>query len=228
MTDTSVRRRKGLIARMVGVLTDPGATFEDIVKKPDAAGPILFILIAGALSAVSMISTLGTLPETTPTGVPMPPPAFTVASGVIGLIIGLLIWWPIRALVFMGVGSLLGGKATFSQSLAVSGYLNVTQVLSTLVAAIAFATTGRAVTLGLGMALSPEQATTPWGVVLNSINVFALIYIVLSIVALAKLWKASISKSATATIILWLIVVAISAGGAHLGRQFSEMFQVPQ
>lgn len=213
---------------MVGVLIDPGATFEDIVRKPDVGGPILFILISGALSAVAIASTLDMLPEMTPTGVPMPPPALTVASGIIGLIIGLLIWWPIRALVFMGVGSLIGGRATFSQSLAISGYLNVTEVLATLVAAIAVATTGRTVTLGLGMALSPEQVATPWGVALNAINVFGLIYVVLSTVALARLWKVSTSKSLAATMVLWLVVVAISAGGAHLGRQFSGMFQVPQ
>ncbi|MGE5584776.1 MAG: YIP1 family protein [Bacillota bacterium] len=228
MTDGNTKPRKGLIARMVGVLIDPGATFEDIVRKPDVGGPILFILISGALSAVAIASTLDMLPEMTPTGVPMPPPALTVASGIIGLIIGLLIWWPIRALVFMGVGSLIGGRATFSQSLAISGYLNVTEVLATLVAAIAVATTGRTVTLGLGMALSPEQVATPWGVALNAINVFGLIYVVLSTVALARLWKVSTSKSLAATMVLWLVVVAISAGGAHLGRQFSGMFQVPQ
>ncbi|MGE5573075.1 MAG: Yip1 family protein [Bacteroidota bacterium] len=228
MTDDNTKPRKGLIARMVGVLIDPGATFEDIVRKPDVGGPILFILISGALSAVAIASTLDMLPEMTPTGVPMPPPALTVASGIIGLIIGLLIWWPIRALVFMGVGSLIGGRATFSQSLAISGYLNVTEVLATLVAAIAVATTGRTVTLGLGMALSPEQVATPWGVALNAINVFGLIYVVLSTVALARLWKVSTSKSLAATMVLWLVVVAISAGGAHLGRQFSGMFQVPQ
>ncbi|MDI7247911.1 MAG: Yip1 family protein [Bacillota bacterium] len=228
MTDDNTKPRKGLIARMVGVLIDPGATFEDIVRKPDVGGPILFILISGALSAVAIASTLDMLPEMTPTGVPMPPPALTVASGIIGLIIGLLIWWPIRALVFMGVGSLIGGRATFSQSLAISGYLNVTEVLATLVAAIAVATTGRTVTLGLGMALSPEQVATPWGVALNAINVFGLIYVILSTVALARLWKVSTSKSLAATMVLWLVVVAISAGGAHLGRQFSGMFQVPQ
>lgn len=228
MTDTSVRPRKTLAARMVGVLTDPGATFEGIVLRPDAAGPVLFILIIGAISVIPMVSALRSLPETTPTGVPMLPPAFTVATGVIGLVVGLLVWWPIRALVFMGVGSLLGSKATFSQSLAVSGYLNVAEALSTFVSAIAVASTGRTVTLGLGMLLSPEQMVTPWGVVLNSVNVFGLIYIVLSTVALAKLWKVSASKAAAATVILWLVVVGVSAGSAHLGRQFSEMLQMPQ
>ncbi|HHY31526.1 MAG TPA: YIP1 family protein [Firmicutes bacterium] len=228
MTDTTVKPRKGLLARMPGVLIDPGATFDDIVARPDAAGPVLFIIITGALSVVSIISTLNTLPETTPTGVPMPPPALTAVSGILGLILGLLVWWPIRALIFMGVGSLLGAKSTFSQSLAVSGYLNVTQVLSALVSAIAFATTGRSVTLGLGMMLSAEQAATPLGVVLNAVNVFGLIYIALSTVALAKLWKVSTSKSAAATIVLWLIVVGLSVASAHLGRQFTEMLQVPQ
>ncbi len=228
MTNGGVEPRKGLIARMAGAIIDPGATFDDIVRKPDAAGPVIFILISGALAVVTVLSTLGSLPETTPAGVPMPPHAVIVASGVIGALISLFIWWPIRALVFMGVGSLLGARATFFQSLAVSGYLNVTQVLAGIVTAVAMVTTGHAVTLGLGMGLSPEQAATPLGVVLNSVNVFGLIYIALSTIALARLWNVKPPKSFVATLVLWLIIVGISAGGVHLGSQFSGMFQMPQ
>ncbi|MCR4402553.1 MAG: YIP1 family protein [Firmicutes bacterium] len=228
MTDATLKPRKTLVARIIGALTDPGATFEDIVHRPDAVGPVLLVLITGALSVVPMVSTLRTLQETAPKGVPMLPPAFTVATGLIGLVIGLVVWWPIRALVFMAVGSLVGSRATFSQSLAVSGYLNVVEALSALVSAIAVATTGRAVTLGFGMLLSPEQAATPWGVALNSLNVFGLIYIVLSTVALARLWKVNTSKAATATVVLWLIVVGVAAGSAYFGRQLSEMIQMPQ
>ncbi|MEW6228730.1 MAG: Yip1 family protein [Bacillota bacterium] len=228
MTDHSIKPRKGLLARAFGVIIDPGATFDDIVRRPDAIVPIAFILIIAALGAVSVLLNLRNLPETTPTGVPMPPPSVTLVISVIGALFTQLIWWPVRALVFTGVGSLLGAKVEFARSLAVSGYLNVTAVLSTLISAIAYATTGHVVTLSLGMGLSPEQTATPWGVLLSSVNVFGLTYIVLSTVALARLWGVKASKSAAATVILWLIVVAISAGGVHLGSQFAGMFQMPE
>lgn len=228
MTDHSMKPRKGLLARAFGVIFDPGATFDDIVRKPDAIIPITFILIIAALGAVSVLLSLGNLPETTPTGVPMPPPSLTLVVGVIGALFTQLIWWPIRALVFTGVGSMLGARVEFARSLAVSGYLNVTAVLSTLISAIARATTGHAVTLSLGMGLSPEQTATPWGVLLSSVSVFGLIYIALSTVALAKLWGVKTSKSAAATVILWLIVVAMSVGGVYLSNQFAGMLQMPQ
>lgn len=228
MTDHSMKPRRGLLARAFGTLTDPGATFDDIVRRPDAVVPVLFILIIAALGSVSVVSDLRNLPEMIPSGVPMPPPSFTVTASVIGTLFALFVWWPIRALVFTGVGSLLGTKVEFARSLAVSGYLNVTSVLSTLMNAIAFVTTGHAVTLGLGMGLSREQVATPWGVVLSSVNVFGLIYIVLSTVALAKLWGVKSTKSAAATVILWLVMVGVSAAGVHLSGQFAGMFQAPQ
>jgi len=75
------------------------------------------------------------------------------------------------------------------------------------------------------MTLSPQDLATVKGVILSNINVYTLIYIVLSSVALAKLWDVKVSKAALITIIMWIIVVAASAGTAHLSSQLTQ-FQV--
>lgn len=225
MSHPDLRPRKNVFARAIGVLAEPGSTFEDIVKNPDFVMPVVFIILAGALGLVPVLHTFRTMPELIPSDVPMPPQSVTIGITLITAIISQLIWWPLRALIFSGIGALIGSRVDFKKSLAISGYLYVTSVLSGIITAIVIITTGNAVVLGLGMTLSPGQLATPWGVVLSSINVFSLIYIILSSIALAKLWNVKISKAATITIIMWILVIAVSAGSAHLGSKMTQ-FQV--
>lgn len=223
MSQSNSPRNKSLFARAIGVLADPGPTFEDIVNSPDFVIPVLFILLAGVLGLVPVLHTLETMPELIPSGTPMPAKSVTVGITLFSSIISQLIWWPVRALIFGGIGAFLGSKVDFRKSLAISGYLNVTLVISGIITAIVIATTGHAVVLGLGMTLSPEQLATPWGVVLSNVNVFSLMYIALSSVALHKLWDVKISKAASITIIMWILVIALSAGGAYLGSKLTGM-----
>lgn len=223
MSHPNSPRNKSLLARAVGVLADPGPTFEDIIESPDSIIPVLFIILAGALSLVPVLHTLKTMPELFPSGTPMPPRSVTIGVTLISSLVSQLVWWPVRALIFSGIGAFTGSKVDFRKSLAVSGYLNVTSVISGIITAIVIAVTGEAVVLGLGMTLSPDQLTTAWGVVLSSVNVFSLMYIAISSVALAKLWDVKISKAALITIIMWLIVVAMSAGSAHLGSKMTGL-----
>ena len=218
-------RDKSLLARAVGVLADPGPTFEEIVKSPDYVMPVIFIILAGLLGLVSVAHTLKTLPELVPSGVPMPSKSVTIGITLITFVVGQFIVWPLRALIFSGIGAMIGSRVDFRKSLAVSGYLNVTLVISGIVTAIVIAATGQPVVLGLGMTLPPQQLTTAWGVVLSNINVFSLIYLALSSVALAKLWDVRLSKAASITIIMWILVIAVSAGSAHLGSKLTQ-FQV--
>jgi hypothetical protein len=216
---------KSLLARAVGVLADPGPTFEEIVKSPDYVVPVIFIILAGLLGLVSVAHTLKTMPELVPSGVPMPAKSVTIGITLITFVVGQFIVWPLRALIFSGIGAMIGSRVDFRKSLAVSGYLNVTLVISGIITAIVIAATGHPIVLGLGMTLSPQQLTTAWGVILSNINVFSLIYIALSSVALAKLWDVKLSKAALITIIMWILVIAVSAGSAHLGSKLTQ-FQV--
>ena len=218
-------RDKTLLARAVGVLADPGPTFQDIVKTPDYVVPVTLIILTGLLGLVPVIHAFKTMPELLPSGVPMPSRSVTIGIALITSIVGQFIVWPLRALIFSGIGAMIGSKVDFRKSLAVSGYLNVTLVISGIVTAIVIASTGQAVVLGLGMPLSPQELTTAWGVILSTLNVFSLIYIALSSIALAKLWNVKVSKSAFITIIMWIFVIALSAGSAHLGSKLTQ-FQV--
>ncbi len=223
MSQQPPQPRKSLLVRAVGVLADSGPTFEDIVKSPDSVIPVVFIALIGALSLVPVLHTIKTMPELIPQGVSMPPPSVTLGITLVTSLVAQLIWWPIRALIFSGIGALIGSRVDFKKSLAVSGYLNVTSVISGAITAIVIMTTGNATVLGLGMTLSPSRLATAWGVVLSSINIFSLIYIVLSSIALAKLWNVKASKAAAITIIMWALVIAASAGSAHLSSKITGM-----
>jgi hypothetical protein len=214
---------KSLFARAVGVLADPGPTFEDIVNSPDLIVPVIFIILAAVLGLVPVIHTFKSMPELIPSGIPMPSKSTAIGIALITSVVSQFIWWPMRALIFSGIGAVTGRKVDFRKSLAVSGYLNVTLVISGMITAIVIAVTGHSVVLGLGMTLSPQQLTTAWGAVLSSINVFSLMYVALSSVALAKLWNVKTSKAASITIIMWLIVIALSAGSAHLSSKLTGL-----
>ena len=225
MSLSDTPREKTLFSRAIGVLAEPGATFQDIAKSPDYVVPVIFIIFIALLGIIPIVHAIKTMPGLLPSNVPMPSESVTIGITLITSIIGQLIVWPVRALVFSGIGAIIGSKVDFRKSLAISGYLNITLVISGIITAIVFAFTGQAAQLGLGMLLPPEEMTTALGVILANINIFSITYIILSSVALSKLWNVKMSKSVFITILMWALVIAVSAGSAHLGSKMTQ-FQV--
>ncbi|NLS44582.1 MAG: YIP1 family protein [Firmicutes bacterium] len=214
---------KNLLARAIGVLTDSASTFEDIIKKPDFVLPVIFIVLSGILGLVPLSHSFGTMPELMPPSTSELSKSAAMGTASTAFIVSQFIWWPLRALIFVGAGALIGSRIDFKKSLAVSGYLNITLVLSGIITAITVAVTGQAVVLGFGITLTPDQLTTPWGIILSSINIFSIIYIILSSIALSRLWNVKISKSAAITIIMWALVIALSAWSAHLTSKLTQL-----
>ncbi|HHY97436.1 MAG TPA: YIP1 family protein [Firmicutes bacterium] len=212
------KAHRGVIERLLTILVDPAGIFKDIIEKPDFMGPMTIIVITAALSMPSTAYTLQQIPEMAP-GQAQNIPINATASALIGSIsslIALAIWWPIRAAIFLGIGNIFKAKLDFKQSLAVSGYLNYPSLLSGLVSAITIWSAGRPVTPGLGMALSFSELSTPRGVLLSNLNIFALMYIFLSVFGLSELWRISRAKGLIATIIMWSAVLGIQVAIAGL------------
>jgi hypothetical protein len=120
--DGKVKAKKNFLARVVGVFTSPGETFEDIARKPTVIAPLLLVL------AVICISTYITFPHAlsdNPAGIENP--QFQALSedqqaqqlnlfriiGAVGAPVAVLVFTLLFALIYWGLGNLMGGEPTF-------------------------------------------------------------------------------------------------------------------
>lgn len=137
----------GAFSRMINVLFSPGKTFEDIVRKPSWALPIVVLTLLsiavsyGINQKVNWREFIGQQMDKSPqaaqlsaeqreqridAGAKFSPP-FTYAVGVLGPIVGALIF----ALIFWGAYSLLGGASTnFGTSMAIASHAFMTGLVS--------------------------------------------------------------------------------------------------
>lgn len=139
--------RMGAFSRMINVLFSPGKAFEDIVKSPTWLLPIVILTLFsiavsyGINQKVNWREFMGQQLDKSPQAAQLSPeqreqrieagakfsPPFTYAIGVLGPILGALIF----ALIFWGAYSLLGGASTsFRTSLGITSHAFLTGLVS--------------------------------------------------------------------------------------------------
>ncbi|HHV62798.1 MAG TPA: YIP1 family protein [Firmicutes bacterium] len=213
------KRRPDPVERFLTIMIDPAGTFKDIVERPDFAIPVVLAVLTALLGIPVAMHSVKNLPPQPGMPPALMSPALAGGIAAVSALVMLLIWWPVRALIFMGLGAALGSRVDFKKSLAVAGYLNYSAFISSLISAITVLALGSPVMPGLGMGLSPEQLATPRGVLLTNLNITSLIYIFLSTFSLSELWRTSRARALAATVIMWALVLAASAGLAKLGAK---------
>jgi hypothetical protein len=135
------------LSRMINVLFSPGKTFEDIVRKPSWALPIVVLTLlsiavsVGINQRVNWREFMSQQLEKSPQAAQLSAeqkeqrieggakitPIITYCIGVVGPILGALIF----ALIFWGAYSLLGGASTnFSTSMAIASHAFMTGLVS--------------------------------------------------------------------------------------------------
>jgi hypothetical protein len=135
------------VRRMINVLFSPGKTFEDIVRKPSWALPIVVLTLlsiavsVGINQRVNWREFMSQQLEKSPQAAQLSAeqkeqridggakitPIITYCIGVVGPILGALIF----ALIFWGAYSLLGGASTnFSTSMAIASHAFMTGLVS--------------------------------------------------------------------------------------------------
>lgn len=126
---------KGFAARVLGVFMSPGETFEDIARKPTILAPLLFIFVVQAAFLYLVAPAQGKdaalftenssffqrLPEEQRAEIieqqRNPSPTRRAVSAIVGPIL-IFVFFLIFALIFWGVGNLLGGEPTFKKALS--------------------------------------------------------------------------------------------------------------
>lgn len=228
---TETVRPMGLLARIVGVITAPRATFENIVAAPRPLG-VLFITavligIAGTLpqmlnenlirAQVEMQSRIAERFGQPPLTAEKFEEAVVRAKRFAPLgMAGAVVWLTIVTLVFTAVywvifNAILGGTATFKQVLAINSHAHVITAIGAIAAAPIQYAQG---TLSIAgpFTLAPLVSFLPDGNTVKSLfastSVFLLWGIVVTAIGLAVLYRRKARNIAIGLFIAYLLIAS--------------------
>jgi hypothetical protein len=232
---------KGLIARAIGIIVSPRATFEDVVRAPRAVG-ILFLccLVIGISQAAPQFTERGRqaaldmqvqqtermmgrqLTDEMYQGMERRS-HFGGYITLVGVFVGMPIWSLILTAIFWAIfNALMGGTATFKHVLAVVTH---SQVIAAVGAAVSAPIQLMQGTMSVGGpfnlgALVPMFAETSFVArFLGTVSVFTLWGLFVLAIGLAVLYKRKTTNIAIALIAVYaLISAAVIAAFGGLGR----------
>ena len=229
-----------LISRVIGVITSPRATFEQIVAAPRVAGALGLVALVGALAIGGFLSTdigkqawLDQSVEQTEawTGQPMSDEAYAnqeKMSNYAGLMgaVQMIVSVPLMALIIGGLvfaifNALMGGTATFKQVMAVVAHSQIISALAFLVSTpINFMKGSMTGATNLGVLFPMLDESSFFARLLGMVDLFALWWLAVLSIGLAVLYRRKTSSVATvlfgiyAVIALGIAAFLSSRGGA--------------
>jgi hypothetical protein len=232
----------GLFARIVGVLTAPRATFENIVAHPKPAAVLLIVaLVIGFAAMLPMAlneqvfqSTVTQQVEFTEriTGKQMSAEDYQKMSdrarvGIYFAPVNVLIVLPIISMIMAGLywvffNAILGGMATFKQVLAIVTHSQVPAALGAVLGAPIQLMQGKMTAAGpftlgaLVAGLPPDHLVSR---ILGVTNVFTIWGLALSAIGLAVLYRRKTLNIFVGLTLIYLLIVAgfMSAFGRFMG-----------
>ena len=220
----------GLFARIVGIITAPRATFEDVVRHPRPAGILLVCaLVMGIFSAAPQFTETGRqamldaqIRSTEQfTGQPVGPEQIanlermSQYSGYFALI-GTLISLPIICLIMTAIywalfNAMMGGTATFKQVLAIVTHSQVITALGIAIGVpiqIMQGTMSMGGPFNLGALVTFLDEGSALARFLGAVSVFSIWAVFVTAVGFAVLYR---RKTSTMFMILFVIFLAITA-----------------
>ena len=229
--------KKNVFARIAGVLFAPAETFQEIARRPDVLGPLLFILVIGYVCTALVMPKLDisnmTAQQTEQMRKQNPnmgeeqiaqmeriTAASTKVFGWLGPIFGLA-WYAIVAGALLLAFRLMGGQGTYKQAFSATLYAWMPLVLFSVISAVVIMARGSfdpmtaATLVKSNPAFLVDMKEQPvLFSLLSSLDIFTIWTIFLLIVGFAALSKTSKAKAAVIVIALWLVVIVIKVGGA--------------
>ena len=220
------------IQRIIGVLSNPGPTFESIVQRPNILGPLLIFVIISVVSAIAVAVKVDfdALAHEAIEANPNIPP--DKAEGAVGMtkaimkvsmyaspvliVLMLLITAGICLLAFR----MFGGEGDFNQALSVTTYAWFPRLIRGILGAIVMLSKGslsifdlqNPIMSNLGFLFDPKTQPVQYaiGSALDIFNIWSLVLLIIGLSAMSKLSKV---RSAVIVIVLWLVVNLLSLIG---------------
>ncbi|MEZ5317218.1 MAG: YIP1 family protein [Vicinamibacterales bacterium] len=234
----------GLLARAIGVITSPTATFQAIVQQPRPVIILLLIaLVTGVSAAIPQFTERGRQAALQMqveqmerfTGQPLSDEMYQRMEaqshspiGGIGAVVGTLIFMPIIALFFTALywavfNAVLGGTAAFKQVLGVVTHSMVVLALGALATlpvqlmSTKWTTTGPFNLAALAPMLAPESFLSR---VLSGLNVFTIWQIAILGIGLGVLYKKKPGGITVTLMVLYVVIVVgvVSIFSSFMGR----------
>lgn len=208
-------RQIGFFGRLGGLFTSPGEVFSVLKEKTDFWWPVIFILVSAGLSypisRVNMQLMADSSQYAEVAGVFEEPNLFVIIFSLIGALVTFLLAWLVRTGVFTLAAKALGGDSvSFATVFSVLGYTNLPQTLRLAFQGISAMVYGIVPPVGMEMGMELYQRSTPLGIVLTEINPFTAFYLILTTLALERLFKLSRGKALLITFLSWAVVIGIS------------------
>jgi hypothetical protein len=223
----------GLISRAIGIVTSPGATYAQVVRKPRVAG-ILFLmaLLVGLTQAVPLLTERGRaaalemqVQQMERFGVSVTDQMYQQMEqrshssfGAISTLVGTMVAMPIvvtiiTLLLWVVFNAILGGTATFKHVMSVVAHAQVIPAVGAIFAApIMYARgTMSGSVANLGALLPMLDETSFLAKTLGMIDLFLVWWIIVLATGLATLYKKKVSSIATGLFIFYGIIVLIIA-----------------
>lgn len=237
---TDAEPTKGVLARAIGIIFSPGATFQDVVRSPRPAGILLLVcLVMGLATGGPQFTERGRQAALDMqaqqiekfTGQPVTPEAYAAMEGRAKYggyiaIVSMFVIFPIFCLLFTALywvvfNAILGGTASFKQVLGIITHSQVIAALGAVIAAPIQFVQGTQTAAGpfnlgaLAPMLEPGSALAN---VLGALSVFSIWQVVVSAVGLGVLYKRRTGPIATALLIFYVLIVSVFTVG------FSKLF----
>ena len=224
----------GLVGRMLNTFLAPADTFEAVQRSHSKADWLVPALIAAIVSAGSMwlalpvqqkmqaeaVEKVMARQNLTPEQQAQQREMMEKMAGVSS--ISSIAAPPVMvfAMVFIAAGVLLlvgrlalGGEVTYGKTLALAGYVTLISVPHNIVLTpIRLARETLMVTLGPGLLLDAETLGTFLGRFINGIDIFVVWQVVVTAIGLSILTRAAFGKTLGVLLVLWVLVLAASAG----------------
>jgi len=230
-------------SRLTGVLFEPGKTFEDVARKPTFLVPLVIVILCALAVTITFSQHVGwdrfirQQFETSSRAAQMSAEQreaaiamqakFTPAFSLVGIIVGIPIYYTVAAAVLLGVMAIMSAKVKFKQVFAVMAYAGIIGVVSSaLTIIVMFIKNPDQFNLQNPLAFNPGAFMDP---TTSSKFVYSLassldLFSIWSIILIAIGLKAAAGKSVsfggalTAVIIPWAIFVL---GKSALAGAFS-------
>lgn len=233
-------KKQNVFERIAGVLFAPAETFQDIVRRPDILGPLLFILIIGYISTAVIIPKIDftSMMEQQAAQMRKQNPNMSdeqaaqmeritsasvkVMSWVLPVL--MVAWYAIVAGVLLLAFRLLGGEGNFAQAFSVTLYAWMPMVLLGILSTIIVLARGTfdpvtaATLVKSNPAFLVDMKEQPLLFsLLSSLDLFTIWMIALLIIGFAAMAKVSKAKAAAIVISLWMALIVVKLGFAAIG-----------
>lgn len=207
------------VARMIGVITSPRQTFEDIVRRPTWLLPFVLVVVVSVVTSYLLIDLIADAQLEQMQEQQMTEQQIEMASkmtrqfGWMFAVVTIPLFYVIAAAVLLFTGNIvLGGTSNFRTIFSVSCWAGIISVVTSAISVPIMLARGVFESPVSLVFLAPDDKKSFLYNFFSSIDLFALWFVVVMGIGLAAAYRWANQKGVMVTAFWWLLMVVIGAG----------------